>query len=49
MMHTSEKYKPLDDFSPRIFKPDLKSCFFWFLALVIFIGLVVGISIIFEK
>jgi hypothetical protein len=50
MTFTSEKYKPLDNrFNPRAPKPDLKSCLIWFIAFVVIIGLIVGLSIIFGK
>jgi len=45
-LYTTEKYMPMDNFRPRVFKPDLKSCLIWFLAFIIFVVLVVGISVI---
>ena len=44
--YTVEKYMPRDDFRPRIPKPDLKSCLFWFIAFIVFVALIIGISVI---
>ena len=47
-LYTSEKYMPLDNFRPQVQKPNLKSCLIWFIAFIIIIALIVGISVIFE-
>jgi len=47
-LYTSEKYMPMDNFRPRVPKPDLNSCLIWFIAFVIIVALIVGISVIFE-
>lgn len=49
MTFTSEKYKTTGNFTPGILKPDLRSCFLWFIALIILVGILVGLSILFGK
>jgi hypothetical protein len=36
-------------FKPIVPQPDLKSCFFWFIAFLIIIGVFVGLGFIFKK
>jgi hypothetical protein len=45
----SEKYKPTGDFRPYVPEPDLRSCFIWFIALIVIIGLLFGLWAIFKK
>lgn len=50
MTYTSEKYKPRDNrYNPPAPKPDLKSCLIWFIVFIVFVGLIVGISIVFGQ
>ena len=46
-VHISYKNKPLDNFRPRVPKPDLKSCLIWFIAFILIVVLIVSISVIF--
>jgi hypothetical protein len=45
----SEKYRPMGDFKPIVPQPDLKSCFIWFIAFLIIIGIFVGLGFVFKK
>ena len=45
----SEKYRPTGDFRPIVPQPDLRSCLIWFVALLVFMGLLFGSWFIFKK
>ena len=49
MTFTSEKYKPLDDFDPKVPEPDLRSCLIWLIATVVLFGIVFAIAAIIKK
>ena len=49
MSLSSEKYKPLDGFDPKVPEPDLRSCLTWFIVTVIIFGIVFGIAALLKK